>query len=98
MDDKSLGYTIMIITAACMVGYFIWLIPGHFGLLGAVDYSMWAIKIPVILIQIKPIAKHKLVRNFKTTIPDWNIDLSTFNFVQERANVQARRFSSGKHV
>lgn len=49
LDDKSLGYTIMIITLACMVGYLIWLVPGHFGILGAVDYSIWAIKLPVIL-------------------------------------------------
>ena len=50
MDDKNLGYTIMIITAAVMLGYLIWLFPGLFGTLFAwlAPYSEWAIKLPVI--------------------------------------------------
>ena len=50
MDDKSLGYTIMIITLAVMAVYFVWLFPGLFGTIFAwlVQYSEWAIKIPVI--------------------------------------------------
>jgi predicted DNA-binding transcriptional regulator len=50
MDDKSLGYTIMIITVAVMLGYFIWAFPGIFGttLEWLKVYSEWAIKLPVI--------------------------------------------------
>jgi len=50
LDDKSLGYTIMIITLAVMAAYFVWLFPGLFGTMCAwlVQYSEWAIKIPVI--------------------------------------------------
>lgn len=50
MDDKSLGYTIMIITIAVMVGYFVWAFPGIFGTVFAWlgPYSEWAIKLPVI--------------------------------------------------
>jgi hypothetical protein len=50
LDDKSLGYTIMIITLAVMAVYFVWLFPGLFGTIFAwlVQYSEWAIKIPVI--------------------------------------------------
>ena len=50
MDDKSLGYTIMIITLAAMAVYFVWLFPGLFGTIFVwlVQYSEWAIKIPVI--------------------------------------------------
>jgi hypothetical protein len=51
MDDKSLGYTIMIITIVIMVGYFIWAFPSLFGSTFAwlIPYSVWAIRIPVIL-------------------------------------------------
>ncbi len=51
MDDKSLGYTIMIVTLAIMVGYFIWLFPSIFGTTFAwlLQYSEWAIKLPVML-------------------------------------------------
>ena len=51
MDDKSLGYTIMIITLALMAGYFIWLFPGLFGtaFTWLAQYSEWAIKLPVML-------------------------------------------------
>ena len=50
MDDKSLGYSIMIITLAVMAVYFVWLFPGIFGTIFAwlVQYSEWAIKLPVI--------------------------------------------------
>ena len=43
MDDKSLGYTIIIITLIIMIGYLAWL----FDLLPIA--SVWAIKLPVIL-------------------------------------------------
>ena len=51
MDDKSLGYTIMIIILAIMAGYFIWLFPGLFGaaFIWLAQYSEWAIKLPVML-------------------------------------------------
>ena len=51
MDDKTLGYTIIVITLTVMVGYFIWLFPGLFEPLfcSISAYSEWAIKIPVIL-------------------------------------------------
>lgn len=48
LNDKSLGYAIVIISITCMLGYLIWLTPGHFGLIRG-DYSIWAIKLPVIL-------------------------------------------------
>ena len=51
MDDKTLGYVIMVVTLAVMAAYFVWLFPGLFG--GAcawlIKYSEWAIKLPVIL-------------------------------------------------
>lgn len=50
MDDKSLGYTIMLVTIAIMVGYFIWAFPGLFGTIFAwlEPYSEWAFKLPVL--------------------------------------------------
>ncbi len=49
MDDKTLGYTIMIITLAIMAAYFVWLFPGLLGIAWLVKFSEWAIKLPVIL-------------------------------------------------
>lgn len=43
MDDKSLGYTIVTITLAIMLGYLAWI----FDLLPI--SSLWAIRLPVIL-------------------------------------------------
>ncbi|MBN2334064.1 transcriptional regulator [Candidatus Bathyarchaeota archaeon] len=50
MDDKSLGYTIMIATIAVMVVYFVWAFPGLFGTVFAwlAPYKEWAFKLPVI--------------------------------------------------
>jgi hypothetical protein len=50
MDDKSLGYTIMVVTIVVMVTYFVWAFPGLFGALFAWlgPYSEWAFKLPVI--------------------------------------------------
>lgn len=50
MDDKSLGYTIMIVTIIIMAGYFVWLFPTVFGTVFAwlAPYSEWAIRLPVI--------------------------------------------------
>ena len=51
MDDKSLGYTIIIITLTSMVGYLVWAFPGLFGGLfcWVSAYSDWAVKLPVFL-------------------------------------------------
>lgn len=51
LDDKTLGYSIMVITLAVMAAYFIWLFPGIFGAIFTwlAPYSEWAIKLPVIL-------------------------------------------------
>ena len=50
MDDKSLGYTIMVVTIVAMLVYFVWAFPGLFGTLFAWlgPYSEWAFKLPVI--------------------------------------------------
>ena len=50
MDDKSLGYTIMIITLAVMAIYFVWLFPDLFWTMSErlITISEWAIKLPVI--------------------------------------------------
>jgi hypothetical protein len=50
MDDKSLGYTIMVATIVVMLVYFVWAFPGLFGTLFAWlgPYSEWAFKLPVI--------------------------------------------------
>lgn len=50
MDDKSLGYSIMGVTIAVMLVYFVWAFPGLFGTLFAWlgPYSEWAFKLPVI--------------------------------------------------
>jgi hypothetical protein len=50
MDDKSLGYSIMVVTIVVMLVYFVWAFPGLFGTLFAWlgPYSEWAFKLPVI--------------------------------------------------
>jgi len=50
MDDKSLGYTIMVATIVVMLVYFVWAFPGLFGTLFTWlgPYSEWAFKLPVI--------------------------------------------------
>lgn len=50
MDDKSLGYTIMVGTIVVMLVYFVWAFPGLFGTIFAwlAPYSEWAFKLPVI--------------------------------------------------
>jgi hypothetical protein len=50
MDDKSLGYTIMVVTIVVMLVYFVWAFPSLFGTLFAWlgPYSEWAFKLPVI--------------------------------------------------
>ena len=50
MDDKNLGYSIMVATIVVMLVYFVWAFPGLFGTLFAWlgPYSEWAFKLPVI--------------------------------------------------
>lgn len=48
MDDKSLGYTIMIVTLFIMLGYFVWVFGPYLGWISA-SLAEWAIKLPVIL-------------------------------------------------
>lgn len=50
MNDKSLGYTIMIITALIMVGYFVWSFAPFLGasLSWLVPYAEWAYKLPIL--------------------------------------------------
>ncbi len=50
MDDKSLGYSIMVVTIIVMLVYFVWAFPGLFGTLFAWlgPYNEWAFKLPVI--------------------------------------------------
>ena len=49
LDDKTLGYTIMVITIVIMAGYFVWLFPGVLGLTLSPELVELAIKLPVML-------------------------------------------------
>lgn len=50
MNDKSLGYTIMIVTALIMVGYFVWSFAPFLGTMFTwlAPYAEWAYKLPII--------------------------------------------------
>jgi hypothetical protein len=48
LDDKSLGYTIMIVTVVFMAVYFVWVFGPMFGWVSQA-LAEWAIKFPVIL-------------------------------------------------
>ena len=50
MNDKSLGYTIMVITALIMIGYFVWSFAPFLGAFVAwlVPYTEWAYKLPIL--------------------------------------------------
>ena len=50
MNDKTLGYLIMIVTGVVMVGYFFWSFALYLGTTFAwlAPYSEWAYKLPVI--------------------------------------------------
>ena len=50
MDDKSLGYTIMIVTGLIMIGYFIWAFAPWLGATFSwlAPWSDWAYRLPVI--------------------------------------------------
>jgi hypothetical protein len=50
VDDKSLGYTIMVVTGLIMVGYFLWAFAPWLGSAFAwlAPWSEWAYRLPVI--------------------------------------------------
>ena len=50
MNDKSLGYTIMLVTALIMVGYFVWSFAPALGPMFAwlAAYTDWAFKLPIL--------------------------------------------------
>jgi hypothetical protein len=50
LNDKSLGYTIMIVTALIMIGYFVWFFAPALGTTFAwlAPYSEWAYKLPIL--------------------------------------------------
>ena len=48
MDDKSLGYTIMVVTIVIMLGYFVWVFGPAFGWISQA-IAEWAIKLPVVV-------------------------------------------------
>jgi hypothetical protein len=50
MNDKSLGYTIMLITALIMIGYFGWFFAPFLGSMFAwlTPYADWAYKLPIL--------------------------------------------------
>lgn len=48
MNDKSLGYTIMIITALVGIGYFVWAFGESLGIKWLEPYTEWAYRLPII--------------------------------------------------
>jgi len=50
LNDKTLGYLIMIVTGVVMVGYFFWAFAPYLGTTFSwlIPYSEWAYKLPVI--------------------------------------------------
>jgi uncharacterized membrane protein len=48
MDDKSLGYTIMVVTGLITICYFIWAFAPWLGLKWLETWSEWAYRLPVI--------------------------------------------------
>jgi hypothetical protein len=50
LNDKSLGYTIMIVTALIMIGYFVWALGPYIGLSTwiTIAISEWAYKLPIL--------------------------------------------------
>jgi len=50
LNDKSLGYTIMIVTAVIMIGYFVWFFAPYLGAMFAwlAPYTEWAYKLPIL--------------------------------------------------
>ncbi len=51
MNDKTLGYTIMAVTAVIMVGYFIWAFSPYLGASFAwlAPYMEWAYRLPILI-------------------------------------------------
>ena len=52
MNDKALGYTIMLVTALIMVGYFVWFFAPALGSMFAwlALYADWAYKLPILAV------------------------------------------------
>ena len=50
MNDKSLGYSIMLITALIMIGYFVWSFAPSLGSMfnWLTPYAEWAYKLPIL--------------------------------------------------
>jgi hypothetical protein len=50
MNDKSLGYSIILITALIMIGYFVWSLGPFIGLSAWITpaISEWAFKLPIL--------------------------------------------------
>jgi hypothetical protein len=50
LNDKSLGYTIILVTALIMIGYFVWSFAPFLGTLFTwlVPYTEWAYKLPIL--------------------------------------------------
>ena len=50
MNDKSLGYSIMLITALIMIGYFVWSFAPFLGSMFTwlSPYTEWAFKLPIL--------------------------------------------------
>ncbi|MCX6654057.1 MAG: hypothetical protein NTY03_02925 [Candidatus Bathyarchaeota archaeon] len=50
MDDKSLGYSIMVVTVVIMIGYFVWSFAPYLGSMFTwlIPYTEWAFKLPIL--------------------------------------------------
>ena len=49
MNDKTLGYTIMVFTILIMVGYFAWAFAPTLNIQWLVPYAEWAYRLPILL-------------------------------------------------
>lgn len=51
MNDKALGYTIMLVIALIMIGYFVWSLGPYIGLTW-ISYAIseWAYKLPILAV------------------------------------------------
>jgi membrane protein implicated in regulation of membrane protease activity len=51
VNDKALGYTIVVVTLIVMIGYFVWFFAPAFGAVFAwlAPYAEWAYKLPILV-------------------------------------------------
>ena len=49
MNDKTLGYAIMVFTILIMVGYFAWAFEPNLNIQWLAPYADWAYKLPILL-------------------------------------------------